>query len=64
MNIFIFKVNTKKCGKGILRCMATYPDGSEAFIKKEQVAHHIYRITIFVHTTNKLDLYIDHIPVN
>ena len=54
-------MNTQLCGKGELRCMATYPDGEQAIVEKEELVKYIYRVVVKPIRTGPLHLYIDHI---
>ena len=57
------QVNTKKCGRGKLRCIATYPGDKQAPVNIEKLAKHIYRIRVKAEKTGPLHLFIDHIAL-
>ncbi|CAF0856743.1 unnamed protein product [Brachionus calyciflorus] len=59
-----FIVNTKKCGKGSIKCVATHADGKEAVVINEKLEEYIYRIKVLVKKTGPLHLHIDYVPPN
>lgn len=51
-------MNTKKCGKGSVKCKATHSDGHEAVVFHEKLEEYIFRIKILPAKTGPLHLHI------
>ncbi|RNA32632.1 hypothetical protein BpHYR1_053009 [Brachionus plicatilis] len=57
-----FIVNTKKCGKGSVKCKATYSDGNEAVVIHEKLEEYIFRVKIIPTKTGPMHLHVCHVP--